>query len=147
MANYYGKRIAEANIPDEIDPKLAQFAGVAPGEIIEEEFDFAELKKLPISIKLDVGASAYWSEIASVQTLDNLLMQDKISLADYLERIPDGYISHRQELLEKVQKQNTQPEAGQPPSAPMMDSGLPMEIPTGSGNGELQRAIARGAEA
>lgn len=146
MANYYGKRIAEANIPDDIDPALASFVGVAPGEIIEEEFDFAELKKLPISIKLDVGASAYWSEIASVQTLDNLLMQDKISLADYLERIPDGYISHRQELLEKVQKQNTQPDAGQPPDAPMMDSGLPMEIPTGSGNGELQRAIARGAE-
>lgn len=147
MANYYGKRLGEVAVPDDIDPVLAQFAGVNPGEIIEEEFDFASLKELPMSIKLDVGASAYWSEIASVQTLDNLLMQDKISLADYLERIPDGYIQHRQELLEKIQKQGAMPAASvQPPSAPMMESGQPMAIPEGSGNGQLQRAIARGAE-
>lgn len=147
MANYYGKRLGEVAVPDDIDPLIAQFAGVNPGEIIEEEFDFASLKALPMSIKLDVGASAYWSEIASVQTLDNLLMQDKISLADYLERIPDGYIQHRQELLEKIQKQGAMPAAsGQPPSAPMMESGQPMAIPEGSGNGQLQRAIARGAE-
>ncbi len=34
-------------------------------------------------LKLDVGASAYWSEIASSQTLDNLLAAGQISLEEY----------------------------------------------------------------
>ncbi len=66
------------------------------------EFDFSLLRNLPLQLRLDVGASSYWSEIAAVQTLDNLLMQDKISLDEYLERIPDGYISKKQELIEKT---------------------------------------------
>lgn len=145
MTHYYGKRTVEVQVPADIDPLLAGFAQVSPGEAMEEEYDFKELEKVPLCIRLDVGASAYWSEIASVQTLDNLLMQDKIGIDDYLERIPDGYISHRQELLEKLRNGGI-PQGGQPPDAPMMDSGLPMQIPTGSGNGQLQRAIARGAE-
>lgn len=87
-----------------------------------------------------------------MQTLDNLLMQDKIGIDDYLERIPDGYISHRQELLEKLKGtmnqmgQALQPQSGQPPDAPMIDTGAPMAIPTTAGNSQLQRAIAAGAK-
>lgn len=149
MAHYYGKRLVEATVPKNIDPMVAQFVGTSPGGVIDEEFDFAELKKHPMLLKLDVGASAYWSEIASMQTLDNLLMQDKIGIDDYLERIPDGYISHRQELLEKLKgtmNQMGQTLSGQPPDAPMIESGQPMQIPTTSGNGQLQRAIAAGAK-
>ncbi len=65
------------------------------------ELDFTLLRNLPLTLRLDVGASSYWSEIAAVQTLDNLLAQDKITLDEYLERIPDGYISKKQELIEK----------------------------------------------
>lgn len=152
MGAYYGKRIVEATVPKDTDPMLAQFAGVTPGGFVDEEFDFSVLKKHPMLLKLDVGASAYWSEIASMQTLDNLLMQDKIGIDDYLERIPDGYISHRQELLEKLKGtmnqmgQALQPQSGQPPDAPMIDTGAPMEIPTTAGNSQLQRAIAAGAK-
>ncbi len=64
-------------------------------------FDFESLSGLDLSLKLDVGASAYWSEIASMNTLDNLLLHGKIDFADYLERVPDGYIPGKRELLEK----------------------------------------------
>ena len=67
-----------------------------------EMFDFAVLELLPMQLRLDVGASSYWSEITAIQTLDNLLMQNRISLEDYLERIPDGYISRKQELIDKI---------------------------------------------
>ena len=63
-------------------------------------------------IKLDVGASAYWSEIASMQTLDNLLKLGQIDLVDYLERIPDGYVAKRQELLSKYKLRLEQQTAG-----------------------------------
>ena len=42
------------------------------------------------SIDLDAGASSYWSEIANMQTLDNLLMQGKIPTSEYLRRLPNG---------------------------------------------------------
>lgn len=149
MGAYYGKRTVEVSIPKNVDPALAQFTGVTPGGVVDGEFDFSELQDHPLLLKLDVGASAYWSEIASMQTLDNLLMQNKIGIDDYLERIPDGYISHRQELLEKLK--GTMGQMGQtlsesPPTAPMLENGLPMEIPSGSGNGAMQRAIAKGAD-
>ncbi len=65
-------------------------------------FDFAVLELLPMQLRLDVGAASYWSEITAIQTLDNLLLQNRITLEDYLERIPDGYISRKQELIDKV---------------------------------------------
>ena len=67
-------------------------------------FDFESLAGQELSLKLDVGASAYWSEIASMNTLDNLLVRGKIDFADYLERVPEGYIPGRRELLEKARE-------------------------------------------
>ena len=147
MGNYYGKRYVEASVPDTAPQALAQFAGLTPGGVETEEFDFSILKKNPMTLKLDVGASAYWSEIASMQTLDNLLMQNKIGIDDYLERIPDGYISHRQELLKKYKAQMGvaagAPAGGPPAEGQLLDSGEPMEIPLTAGNSALQRAIVQ----
>lgn len=67
-------------------------------------FDFSNLEAYPLSLKLDVGGSAYWSEITQMQTLDNLLMAGKIDVVDYLERIPNGYIANQQELIEKLKQ-------------------------------------------
>ena len=53
-------------------------------------------------MKLDVGAAAYWSEIAAAQTLDNLLAGGQITLGEYLERIPDEYITDREGLIKAV---------------------------------------------
>ena len=68
------------------------------------EFDFSLLNQVPLSIKLDVGGSAYWSEIAQMQTLDNLLMNGQINVVDYLERVPNGYISNQQELIQTLRE-------------------------------------------
>jgi hypothetical protein len=73
-----------------------------PGLPQTVDFDFGALRGRPLSLKLDVGASSYWSEIAAMQTMDNLLSQGKIDIVDYLERIPDGYISKKQELIDKL---------------------------------------------
>jgi hypothetical protein len=114
------------------------------------------LKDVPMQLRLDVGASSYWSEIASTQTLDNLLMQDKIDILDYLERIPDGYISKRQELIDKysaaqqqaqmAQMQPPMPENGggdMPPrgGGQLVDTGAKEPIPTTRGYSELQRKV------
>ncbi|NMA24839.1 MAG: hypothetical protein GX936_04140, partial [Clostridiales bacterium] len=68
-------------------------------------FDFSQVRELGLSVRLDVGASAYWSEIASMQTLDSLLSRGKIDLVDYLERVPNGYISRQQELIDKLKEE------------------------------------------
>ena len=53
-------------------------------------------------LKVDVGPSSMWSEVQVVQTLDNLLKGGQISLRQYLERMPDGHIPMREELLDEV---------------------------------------------
>ena len=85
MAAYYGVRYVQPE-----------------GEGRAVPFDFGVLKQTQLSLKLDVGGSAYWSEIAQINTLDNLLAQGKIGIVDYLERIPSGYISQQQELIETL---------------------------------------------
>ena len=97
MRVYYGQR--------PVEPPLQQKdAAGAQGDVSADVqiFDFNGLDRVTLSLKLDVGGSAYWSEIAQINTLDNLLSQGKISVVDYLERIPGGYISNQQELIEKL---------------------------------------------
>ncbi len=96
MAAYYGKRLVEKK-PEALPLGLEL-------ETVWQEFDFGKLDAEGLRLQLDVGASSYWSEITAVQTLDNLLMQKQITLEDYLERIPDGYVSKKQELIEKVRQ-------------------------------------------
>ena len=113
MAAYYGKRKVQVSMPD-VGSDILAFAGKDPEELETVLFDYGILNDMPMALKLDVGASSYWSEMASVQTLDNLLMQDKITIEEYLERIPDGYIPKRQELIasrkQAAQQQMMQPE-------------------------------------
>ena len=102
MGGYYGKRPVCVEAPEAMAAAL-EFAGA--GKELVTEFDFRQMKDRNITLRLDVGASAYWSEIAAMQTLDNLLAGGKIGLDDYLERLPDGHIAKRQELLEKVRSE------------------------------------------
>lgn len=57
---------------------------------------------LPIRLKIDVGAGSQWTEISGIQTLDNLLLQGKITTSQYLERIPDGYIPEKDKLIAEI---------------------------------------------
>ena len=64
------------------------------------EYDFSRFKDLVFDLRVDVGATAYFSETAMSQTLDNLLERQIITDTEYLERIPDRYIPRKQELLD-----------------------------------------------
>lgn len=68
-----------------------------------EEFDFSQLKGMWLHIKADVGSASYFSEIASLQTLDNLLNAGRIEFIDYLKRIPDEIIPQKQELIKSLE--------------------------------------------
>ena len=143
MAEYYGERYIE--IPLDNTRKVPAL------------FDFSSLKNYFFTVDLDVGASSYWSEIASMQTLDNLLMQGKISTVEYLKRLPAGQITDRDTLiavLEADQQRQMQMamaqagipsrgEGGQAPSAPASSPNGEEAPPLrgGPGYSSLQRII------
>ncbi|MBQ8076690.1 MAG: hypothetical protein IJ237_12000 [Oscillospiraceae bacterium] len=93
MGTYYGSR------PVVIDHSM-------------REFDFSVFKHLWLNMSVDVGATTYYSEIAAVQTLDNLRRDGTLSVIEYLERMPDKLITRKQELIESLKKQ-----MGEPPAA------------------------------
>jgi len=66
MAFYYGKRKVDVPAEAVVDAEMLQFAGVSQNQKMQVEFDFSALQDVPMFLKLDVGASAYWSEIASM---------------------------------------------------------------------------------
>lgn len=70
----------------------------------ESRFDFEKAEDALLTVKLDVGGSAYWSEIAQLNTLDRLLTTGKISVVDYLERLPNGYVSDQAGLINTLKE-------------------------------------------
>lgn len=157
--------------PDNIKEayRFAAMANPAMSEVpdtIATPFDFGYYRENPMMLKLDVGASSYYSEIASMQTLDGLLMQGKISITQYLERIPDDYIPRRRALIEEIKAEMAQqqamamgqmmpqmpqpqmPEAGAEEPAPPTDEPVTaqaktQDVPSGRGYSKLQREINR----
>jgi hypothetical protein len=105
MRVYYGQRLVKAPLTQR------QRAQLPPGVDADAAlFDFAALDQAALTLKLDVGGSAYWSEIAQMNTLDNLLSQGRISVVDYLERVPSGYISNQQELIDALKERENNAE-------------------------------------
>ena len=145
MAAYYGTRMVEVKM--DMDKPGEQPLGMdLPEQIFMEPFDFSRIREIQLSIKQDVGASSYWSEMANVQTLENLLMNDRIETVDFLERLPSGYLVKKQELIEKLKARSMMPPAGMPNTGTGMSTETTSEqIPAqgGSGNGALQRALNR----
>ena len=88
MATYYGLR------PVVIESDLGRQV---------EMFDFSKLKGMWLHIKTDVGSASYFSEIASLQTLDNLLNNGLIEFVEYLKRVPDELIPQKQELINSIE--------------------------------------------
>ena len=138
MRVYYGKRYVQMQAFSKELLNQQPLGMTLQDKAVTVEFDFSILNEVPLSLKLDVGASSYWSEIAAMQTLDNLLMQNKISLDDYLERVPGGYIAMKQELIDKIRAQQ-QPMMGG--TVPPMSFGGEIPVTGGQGYGQLQRAL------
>lgn len=143
MAEYYGKRYVEIASPLEEGQKMTVL------------FDFSALKEIPCGVDLDAGAASYWSEIAAMQTLDNLLMQGKIDTIEYLKRLPAGQITDREALISVLtqEKQMQMALAGMPvpsgdgaPAAPEATEQAEPPVRGGPGYGALQRKINQTGE-
>lgn len=80
------------------------------GEIEYLPFLLSSQKEKLYGCRVDVGASSYWSEITTLNTLDNLLKMGQITLAQYLERIPDNLIPKKRELLEETRQREALPQ-------------------------------------
>lgn len=121
MGSFYGRRLVDMETPEQLRG-VFDFAGREMPPEISMAFDFSLLRQHPMTLKLDVGASSYYSEIASMQTLDNLLTGGHITALQYLERIPDGYIPARRALINEMKAaqengaQNASPERGGAPA-------------------------------
>lgn len=71
---------------------------------VADDFDFSSLKDTWLHIKTDVGNASYFSEVASLQTLDNLLNNGMIEFVEYLKRVPDEVIPQKQELINSIEQ-------------------------------------------
>lgn len=140
MAAKYGVRAVEMKM--DMDKAGEQPLGMnLPEEEFVRDFDFAQLRDFPVSIKQDAGASSYWSEIASMQTIDNLLINNKITLLQYLERVPSGYIRDKQKLIDEIKGTMATPPPTSGGSLTAKESADNLPVAGGSGNGALQRAL------
>lgn len=126
MGEYYGERYVEISNPYD-QQKIAV------------PFDFSTLKTIPFTIGLDAGAASYWSEIAAMQTLDNLLMQGKISTVEYLKRLPAGQITDKEALIATMKQEQMMMQQTQGGAAPTEREAS--EVRGGPGYGQLQRKI------
>ena len=113
MASYYGPR-----------PVVVQGAN---NERTVELFDFSQLKDMWMHIKTDIGNASYFSEVASVQTLDNLLNNGMIEFVEYLRRIPDEIIPQKQELINSIEQNDIYKQAIYNLMGQFMDT-LPPEV-------------------
>ena len=114
MGTYYGRRpivrdrTFDEPVVDEvtggirIDPETGRMETKRVVRTVTETFDFDQFKHLFLNVRADVGAATYFSEIAMVQTLDNLRSNGTLEILDYLERIPDKLIPRKAELIEQV---------------------------------------------
>lgn len=141
MRAYYGQRYVVIPLTEE-EKKMEQMG--MPVQHGPTLFDFGLLEQYPLSIKIDVGGSAYWSEIAQMNTLDNLLMNKQIDIVDYLERVPAGYISNQQELIDIVKQRQRalMPPQGAPGGIGAGGTGQAMDPALIAGEQTLQRKLA-----
>ena len=69
-------------------------------------FDGSRYRDTVICAQVDVGASSLWSEVESVQTLDNLFKKDVLTVEQYLSRLPKGIIPNLSGLIRELQQQH-----------------------------------------
>lgn len=104
FGTYYGKRPVLIEATDPVTQEVTK---------VVYDFDYSILKELGLNVTVQSGDSSYWSEIVQNQSLDNLLINGKIELVDYLERIPDSIIPMKKELVKKIKNASNQ--MGLPP--------------------------------
>ena len=115
MGTYYGERpivrertfrepVTDALGEPVIDPLTGQLQLREVTRRVSERFDFSQFKRLWFNVRCDVGATTYFSEIAMVQTLDNLRREGTLDVISYLERLPDKLVPKKSELIERLKE-------------------------------------------
>lgn len=150
MGTYYGKRpvivdeefeepvIGPGGIPS-IDPMTGMLATQKMVRKVVKEFDFSQFKHLWLNMRVDVGSTTYFSEIAMTQTLDNLRHDGTLDVIQYLERIPDKLIPKKQELIDELKgriAEGKQANAAAGAAIPL--PGSPQAQSPGAGGGPTQ---------
>ena len=136
IGTYYGKRpvvrdrdfeepVMDAAGMPQLDPMTGQMQMTKVTRRVLEDYDFSKFKNLWFNVRVNAGATTYYSEIAMVQTLDNLRHDGLLEALDYLERIPDKYIPRKAELIQDLRKRAlTAAPAMGAPGAPMIGGPL-----------------------
>lgn len=91
---------------------MGAYYGVRETEMIDEEtgqtvrmmYNYNALQQANINLTVEIGQATYWSELAQMQTLDNLLSQGIIDVELYMEFMPDGYIPGKDEIIKKIKE-------------------------------------------
>jgi hypothetical protein len=125
MGTYYGERpmvrdmefdepVLDASGMPMIDPMTGQMQITKVTRRTAVPFDFSKFKHLWFNVRVNAGATTYYSEIAMVQTLDNLRRDGTLEVIDYLERIPDKLIPRKAELVRELKRKAAQMPQGAP---------------------------------
>ena len=121
IGTYYGKRpvicdrefeepvMGPGGVP-QLDPTTGRLQTARMVRRVAVDYDFGRIKKLWFNVRVNAGAATYFSEIAMVQTLDNLRRDGLLEVVDYLERIPDKLIPRKAELMQKLRTGAAAPE-------------------------------------
>ena len=144
MGTYYGKRPVVIDMEFEepvmnggmpaIDPMTGQMMTQKFVRKVVKEFDFSQFKHLWLNLRVDVGATTYFSEIAMTQTLDNLRHDGTLDVIQYLERIPDKLIPKKQELIDELKGRIAEgKQANAAAGAALPEPGSPLQGPNSGG--------------
>ena len=136
MGTYYGSRpvvverefddpVLDANGMPQMDPMTGRVKMQKVSRKVIQDYDFGQFKHLWLNMRVDVGATTYFSEIAMTQTLDNLRKDGTLDLIQYLERVPDKLIPKKQELIEELKSKQLNGE--QVPDMPGAGKGRPVQ--------------------
>lgn len=127
MGTYYGKRplvrdrtFQEPALNAAGQPEIDLMTGMMKLNTVTrrvlEEYDFSKFKHMWFNVRVNAGATTYYSEIAMVQTLDNLRRDGTLEIIDYLERIPDKLIPRKAELIRDLKQRAATKQAAPPPA-------------------------------
>lgn len=106
MSVMYGVR----NIPIEavMSEEEMLATGTKPGENTVQfgvDFDYSIIAPDKLSLIVEVGASAYWTEIMQTQTLDNMFRAGIIPDAKtYVEQLPPGLVRSKKDILDAIER-------------------------------------------
>lgn len=155
MGTYYGTRpivrdrvFEEPVLGPDGTPMLNPMTGMMTTNKVSRKvlvpYDFSRFKTMWHNVRVNSGATTYYSEIAMVQTLDNLRRDGTLEVIDYLERIPDKLIPRKAELVrdlrERAATQQANPMGGMSPGGGV----APGSVAMGGGGSEVRNPTVGG---